>query len=407
VTASAPRVGFFGLLGNGNIGNEASMQAVLRYLQADHPEAIVDAMGKGPGRITSRYGIPAVTLNWYQRYENTASGVPAALLKLLGKVIEPFRIGAWAARHDVVIIPGMGTMEASLPLRPWNLPYSFFLLSISARLCGTKVAFVSAGASVVNKRATRILLNASASLAFYRSYRDAPSKDIMRERGVGTSRDKVFSDVVFSIPPLQCGPGDPAIVGVGVMGYHGGNDDRAHAEIIYSSYISAMKSFVRWLVDNDRSVRIIVGDENEPDKQVGDEILADIRAYRPDLDPGRVSAEYPTTFTELMHAIAPVGTMVAARYHSVICALRLGKPVISLSYAPKFAALLSTMGLAEFRQSAKSVDADLLIAQFIELDKRQDELRQAIVAGNAGYERAAAAQFAELSALLFAADGSR
>ena len=179
------------------------------------------------------------------------------------------------------------------------------------------------------------------------------------------------------------------------------------AEIIYSSYISAMKSFVRWLVDNDRSVRIIVGDENEPDKQAGDEILADIRAYRPDLDPGRVSAEYPTTFTELMQAIAPVGTMVAARYHSVICALRLGKPVISLSYAPKFAAMLSTMGLAEFRQSAKSVDADLLIAQFIELDKRQDELRQAIVAGNAGYERAAAAQFADLSALLFAADGSR
>ena len=51
------RVGLFGLLGSGNIGNDASMDAVLRYLRADHPDAIVDAMcgaGGGQGAIRHR-----------------------------------------------------------------------------------------------------------------------------------------------------------------------------------------------------------------------------------------------------------------------------------------------------------------------------------------------------------------
>ena len=44
---SAPRVGLFGNLGSGNIGNDASMEAVLAYLEADHPDAIIDAMCAG------------------------------------------------------------------------------------------------------------------------------------------------------------------------------------------------------------------------------------------------------------------------------------------------------------------------------------------------------------------------
>ena len=57
-----PRVGLFGHLGSGNIGNDASLEAMLKYLSADQPGAILDAMcpgprdGKGPLR---RPGHPA------------------------------------------------------------------------------------------------------------------------------------------------------------------------------------------------------------------------------------------------------------------------------------------------------------------------------------------------------------
>jgi polysaccharide pyruvyl transferase WcaK-like protein len=398
--SKAPKVGLLGLLGTGNLGNDVSMESVLRYLRTEHPEAVVDVMGKGPGTIIERYGVPAVFMNWYQRYEKTATGLPAVLLKSLGKVIDVPRMAAWVRRHDVVIIPGMGTMEASLPLKSWQLPYAFFIVGTSAKLFRVKVAFVAIGAGAVKRRATRFLLDSSAKLATYRSYRDAQSRDRLRDRGVDTSRDHVYADLAFGIPPLPCGPGDPNLVCVGIMGYSGGNDDGEQADEIYAAYVSTMKSFVRWLVDNDRTVRVLIGDENQEDVTAGREVFADVQAYCSDLAPERAELVYATTFQELMRVMEPAGTVVASRFHSVVCALRLGKPVVALSYAPKFASLLTNMGLGEFWQSAKFPDLDVLITQFTEMEKRQDELRKAIVEGNANYEQSVADQFAELSVLL-------
>ena len=111
--APAPRVGLFGLLGSGNIGNDASLDAVLGYLRSYHPDVVLDAMCMGSEQVRDRYGFDAIPLLWCQRYEQRASGLPAAGLKILGKVIDPFRTAAWVRRHDVVIVPGMGVLEAS------------------------------------------------------------------------------------------------------------------------------------------------------------------------------------------------------------------------------------------------------------------------------------------------------
>ena len=158
-SVAAPRVGLFGHLGACNIGNDASMEAVLRYLRANYPGAIIDAMCPGPERVTDRYGIGGVRMVWYQKYEQRVSGVTAVALKILGKGIDAVRTASWVRRHDVVIVPGAGVLEASLPLWPWGMPYAMFLLSAFGRLFGTKVALVSVGAGAINKRATRWLSN--------------------------------------------------------------------------------------------------------------------------------------------------------------------------------------------------------------------------------------------------------
>ena len=132
-SGGVPRVGLFGLLGSGNIGNDVSMESVLRYLRADHPDAIVDAMCKGPAMVTERYGVAAIPMNWYQKYEQRVSGVMAVPLKTLGKGVDVFRTARWVRRHDVVIVPGMGVLEASLPLQAWGMPYAMFLISASGR----------------------------------------------------------------------------------------------------------------------------------------------------------------------------------------------------------------------------------------------------------------------------------
>jgi len=375
------------------------MESVLRYLGAEHRDAVVDAMCKGPEYVRVHYGIEAVPLLWYQKYEQQASGVTAIALKVLGKPIDAFRTASWVRRHDVVIVPGMGVLEATLPLRPWQTPYAMFLLCASGRIFRTKIALVSVGANVINQRLTRWLFNSAARLAFYRSYRDIGSREAMRQLGHDTTRDQIYPDLVFGIPAPPYDPGDAQTVGVGVMGYYGTNDDRSQADEIYASYVEKMSFFVRWLVDNGRRVRLFVGDPG--DHRALQEILADLKTHRPDLEPARVVAEPVTSFAELTRAMAPVGSVVATRYHNVICALKLAKPTISLGYAAKNIAVMADAGLSEFCQFAGRLDVDLLIEQFTELENRSAELRQKIAERNVANARLLDDQFATLSAVLF------
>jgi len=393
-----PRVGLFGLLGSGNIGNDASMESILGYLRARHPGAVVDAMCMGPGQLTARYGLPAIPLQWAKQFEGRLSGLPSAAARTLGKVVDAGRTVRWVRRHDAVIVPGMGVLEASLPLRAWGVPYAMFLLCAGGRLTGTKVALVSVGANYINQRPTRFFFNTAARLAYYRSYRDAQSREAMTARGVNVSADHVYPDLVFSLP-VSPDPGDPGVVGVGVMTYRGTNDDRDRADEIYGAYVTTFTRFILWLLDQGRSVRVFVGDKTD-DKALA-EITGRVRRARPELEPGRLMAEPPTTFSDLSRSMAPVSCVIATQYHNVMCSLRLGKPTISLGYARKNLVLMEEMGLGEFCQSANSLDFDLLIKQFMELEARAPELCRAIADRNLVNARLLDRQFDQLDGLLF------
>ena len=71
------------------------------------------------------------------------------------------------------------------------------------------------------------------------------------------------------------------------------------------------------------------------------------------MTPDQLDAAHVRTFADLTSAMAPVGTVVATRYHNVMCALKLAKPTISIGYAQKNLSLMADMGLAEFCQSAR------------------------------------------------------
>jgi polysaccharide pyruvyl transferase WcaK-like protein len=401
MTAGRTRVGIFGLLGSGNIGNDASMEAVLHYLRASHPDAVIDAMCFGPERVRSMYGIDAVPLAWYCRYETRASGITAIGLKAAGKIFDAVRIASWVRRHDVVIVPGMGVLETTLPLRALGTPYEMFLLCASGRLFGTKVALVSVGANVIKQRLARWLCRSAARLAFYCSYRNVSSRDAMLPRRSGKLPDEVYPDLAFALPMAPAPAGDMRLVGLGVMDFHGSNDERRQASEIHESYVAGVKRFALWLVDGGRSVRLFVGDTKGCDNEVVARLLAELRADRPGMPAEQVTSVEASTFDEVAAALAPVGTVVAARFHNVICALRLCKPTISIGYAAKHDALMADMGLAEFCQSARALDVDRLILQFTDLESRAPELRTQIAERNAALAAQLETQFAVLSAVLF------
>ncbi|SDJ42796.1 polysaccharide pyruvyl transferase family protein [Streptomyces indicus] len=394
MTAGSPlRVGVFGLLGSGNLGNDGSLEAVLGYLRAQHPEAVVDALCGGPENVSARFGIPATRLHWYRGEYRTASRAGAVAGKGLGKLVDAVRTAVWVRRHDVVIVPGMGVLEATLPLRPWGFPYALFLLCASGRLLGTPVALVGVGADTIRDRPVRALVRRSARLAAYRSYRDTLSRDALRSMGVDTARDKVFPDLAFALPaPPPAEPGGlPGPVCVGVMDFHGGNDDRARAAVLHRRYVDGVTRFVRVLAEEGRTVRLLTGDTCDTPVAA---------AIRDAVDSPLVSLAEVVSLADLMKETAAADAVVATRYHNLVCALHTGTPTLALGYAAKSRALMDRMGLAAHSHPAGELDAERLLDQFRALEKQAPDIRRTLAERNETVVRQLDAQWAELTALL-------
>lgn len=204
---------------------------------------------------------------------------------------------------------------------------------------------------------------------------------------------------MFSIPLPPASAVDPDLVGVGVMTYSGNNEDRgADRAAIYGAYTEAMTEFVTWLLDNGRSVRLFIGDE--VDQDTVDKIAAEARRRRPEADPARVNGEPVRTAAELVRFMEPAATVVATRFHNVLFSLKFCKPTISVGYSPKNDSLMLDMGLAEYCQHARSVDLELLKAQFTKAEKHRAEISEDLEQLNAERSRAAREQFGRLSQML-------
>nr|WP_272955029.1 polysaccharide pyruvyl transferase family protein [Kribbella shirazensis] len=400
----------FGRLGSGNIGNDATLEAVLAYLKAERPDAVLDSLCSGPERVTERYGLPAAQLNWLHgprrppRSRLLRVGTAATRIGV-GVLVDSWRIPAWVRRHDVVIVPGMGVLESSLPQRPWELPYSQFVMSLAGKVFGTKVAFVGSGATVVRQRLTGWLLAKSAKLASYRSFRDQVSLDAARQMGMAGPDDQVYPDLVFALPSPPSTPRATGAVGVGVMAYSGAPEERARAEEIQAEYTNKMSQFVRRLLTDGYRVRLLIGDED--DEPVALEILADARAHWSGPGEAPVVYESFSSVQELMEQLGTVESVIGTRYHTVQVSLRLGKPTVAICYGQKHVALMELMGVGDRIQQIRELDVELLERQHGALWTDRDEITRTLAERNQLNRERLEVQFAELTAVLFASDPAR
>jgi polysaccharide pyruvyl transferase WcaK-like protein len=386
------KVGLFGLLGAGNMGNDGSLEVVLAYLREHHPSAELSALASGPDVVEARYGVPAVPLYSYYTRDRD-SGLPArVVLKSVAKFRDAAQVWRWVRRNDVVIVPGAGVLENTLPLRAWGFPLSLFLLGFFGRLTGTKVAFVNVGSNVIRQRTMRFFIRWATRLAHYRSFRDSLSRDALATMGVDTARDEIFPDLVFALPAPEV-TAESGTVAVGLMDFHGSNDDRASAEAIHRTYVDGMRRFVRWLVDGGHRVRLLIGDE--VDEAIVEQVLADSKDR-----PGAVTYETIRTLGDVMAQIAKSEVVVGTRYHNVLCGLKLAKPTISVSYSAKNDRIMADMGLAEYTQDARTVDVDRLVGQFTAVEAAADRIGPMLGEHAARKSALLARQFEVLSASL-------
>jgi polysaccharide pyruvyl transferase WcaK-like protein len=378
------KISIFGNFGSDNFGNESTLQVILYYLHHYLPDAEVTSICSGPEAIARAYKIAAVPI----------SGVivkPWILHSQLAKLVRKVFIGIpsevyrWLKAFqtlkgtDMLIVPGTGLLTDAFGISNWGWgPYGLFKWSLIAKLCRSKLLFVSVGAGPVYSPIGRWLIKSALSMADFRSYRDHSTKKYLKSIGFQSNNDQVYPDLVFSLPDAliphsDIQKGRRRVVGLGLMEYGGTYGPKEISKATYEAYLKSLVIFVGWLLTHEYDVRLLIGDGSDrPVVQAFADLLKE-RLVR--YDEGRIMNEPASSVDHLLSQLAATDVVVATRFHNVVFSLVLNRPVISISFHHKCASLMSDMGLSEYCQDINQLDADKLIRQFCHIEKNVEKLR--------------------------------
>jgi polysaccharide pyruvyl transferase WcaK-like protein len=375
-TVGRRRIGLFGIFGSGNFGNECTLDAMVFNVRRYMPDAEIRCICSSPEAVASRHKISASVI---KRTMNASwSRQHGPIMRIVRRVAIgiPLELYRWAAairtvmNTDVLIMTGTG-MLGDFGIAPLGLHYDILRWSIIAKLCRRKVFFVSVGVGPIHCRLSRWFVRAALALADYRSYRDTFSRDYLASIGFKRAGDAVYPDLAFSLPVARIPDrrpeaGQQPVIGVGLMTYYDRRSTSEHGEGIYREYVETLASFVTWLLEHKYTVRLLIGDAAY-DTRAMDDLRASLgkRGVNERLGLG---AQPIASEAEVLSELAATDVVVASRFHNVLLALMLDKPVIAISYHEKIDALMAGFGLGPYCQDIERIDLDRLIRQLAALE---------------------------------------
>jgi polysaccharide pyruvyl transferase WcaK-like protein len=278
----------------------------------------------------------------------------------------------------MLIIPGQGLLTDAFGLFVVSYsPYNLFKWSLIAKICGCKLLLVGVGAGPIYTGLGRFFIKSILSLADYRSYRDNSTKECLSGIGFHADNDRVYPDLVFSLPEAMIPfhdrnkTGRP-VVGLGLMAYPGRYSAAEPNFEIQRAYLENLAVFARWLLLHGYNIRLLIGDLVDLD------VLQDFRDLLRDrlsgFDDGRVINESISSVEDLLSQIAATNIVVATRFHNVLLSLLCDKPVIAISFHHKCESLMSAMGLSAYCLDIEELKVDRLIEKFCDLNTNAGKL---------------------------------
>ena len=394
------KISFFGHFGTMNLGNEATLLAIVSRLRLLFPKCEFCCIGTSPENVIATHEIEAVphtarSVRIWDQQVPLGKRVRMAFLGLTEEVRECIRAWKVLKGTDMFVIPGTGLLTDAFGLSGMG-PYGLLKWSLAARLRGCKIMFVSVGAGPVDSRLGRLLLKYALSLAEYRSYRDVPSRDVVEGLGVRTRHDRIYPDLVFGLsarllPAADDREGRP-VIGLGLMEYFEKYSVANPMRDTYEQYLESLAVFVGWLLDREYDVKLLLGDR-DADPSVIDDLRAALRESRTSKIDDRVTVRPIDSIPELLSQLSATDLVVATRFHNVLMSLLLNKPVIAISFHHKCSSLMSEMELSEYCHDINQMNADTLIAQFQALVRNAADVKQKILQRVETFERALDEQY--------------
>jgi polysaccharide pyruvyl transferase WcaK-like protein len=420
---------FYGNFGAGNLGNECTLQTAIEQTRTRLPHVKLLCVCPDPEDVRARHGIAAAASqcrdsgwSWADldprhpghdlddippRDRGAAArgprrrrlGAQLARLARIAFLRAPQEFVHWCkmlrvvARSDVLLVPGTGIVTDACGSLAW--PYDMFKLTLLARLCRVRVVFLSVGAGPFRHRLGCWFIRRSLRFAHYRSYRDVDSKRRLEDIGFKTGHDVVYPDLVFGLSRsdltakrTHTEPG--RVVGLGLKDYATPVDD-ADAQS-YRDYLGVMADFVLWLQAQRYTVRLIIGDA-QYDTRVRQDLLVLLKARAAGAQGALLLSEPVPTVEELLRQLRETDAVVSPRYHNLVLALMLNKPVIALSDLPKVDALLNDLGLGRFCLPLEGLKTEELTGRFVQLQSDAENLKPHIGAAVEKYRHSVDEQY--------------
>ena len=181
-----------------------------------------------------------------------------------------------------------------------------------------------------------------------------------------------------------CSSRKGVVIGVGVMNYHDRLGRSGNDGTVYRDYLGRLASFVVRLIEYGYAVRVLVGDVVW-DRGVRRDLKKALEERGLKYEDASIIDEPASSVDELLSQLSSVDVVVASRYHNVLLALLLVKPVVAISYHEKFKPLLNGLGMDEFCQDIEHIDVDELLGKLARLQKNWPSIKLQIEREAASY----------------------
>lgn len=413
LTRANTKIGLLDHVGGGNLGDDATLDAIAGAIRRRWPCAEIVAFSMNPDDTSTRHGIQSHPL---RRDRWRIGGKPAgtgrtfktsmkALTRNHGRIFYLLRAGSVLIRSpsemfrelsflassrrimgsfDLLIVSGGGQLTEKNG--PWGFPYTLFKWVMLARSAGVPCLFLNVGAGPLTGPLSKFFVRRALLTADYVSLRDEKSQALVRQIGF-TRECQVCPDNVYA---LEIAPtresvretGSQSIVGFAPMPYPDPGPDgyrQDKDQIVYDAFIRKLASFACWLVSRSHALEFFGTDVGADLLAIKDVQQALLRDHG--LSPRQSGVGHSIeSVHDLLAAMSGMDYIITCRFHGVVFAHLLNKPVLAIAHHPKVAELMAELDLSSYCVDIRDFDASLLATRFAAMVVNADEIKSRLAA---------------------------
>jgi polysaccharide pyruvyl transferase WcaK-like protein len=402
--------------GGGNLGDDASIESVIQNIRGRWPEATITAFSMNPGDTARRHGISAYPirrhtwtvgyevqteasrrhgrglLHWFRTTRNPAVRLPRAIFGEFAFLVAARRR---IKTFDVLVLAGGGQLTERSG--PWAFPYAIFVWFLLARSARVKCVVLNVGAGPLTGVVSKFFVTRALFAADYVSFRDEESQILARSIGFA-GKSYVFPDNVYALTTPRPARGYPnrrgqPVVGIAPMDYPVDPPfDLRTNKIVYEDLIARLAKFTS-LFNRSSYTWTVFG----TDIGVDPAAVQDLRiSLQNDYQIAATSFEAVNSLNDLLLKMSELDYVVTCRFHGVVFAHLLNKPVLAVSPHPKVTNLMKALGLSKYCLDIRTFDPARMAEIFECLVKDSDEIRDRMASSLNEYKARLQTQFDEL-----------